>query len=79
MEYDGLNISSPNINMTVNFRTSDNSEDILEVLKKFQFTSREKNNNECKVTNEIFNENGAAYILLKTNFCERPLKLLIDT
>lgn len=65
--------------MTINFRTSDNNEEILKVLKNFQFISREKNNTKSRIISKIFNENGAAYILLKSNICERPLKLLIDT
>lgn len=79
MECDGQHISSPDPDMTMNFRTSDNNEEILEILRNFQLVSREKNDTKSKITSEIFNENGAAYILLKSNFCERPLKLLIDT
>lgn len=79
MECGGQHISSTDPNMTINFRTSDNNEEILKILKNFQFISREKNNTQSRIISNIFNENGAAYILLKSNFCERPLKLLIDT
>lgn len=79
MKCDGQHISSPNPDITMNFRTSDNNEENLKILRNFQFISKEKNNPQCKITNGIFDENGAAYILLKSNFCKRPLKLLIDT
>lgn len=79
MECDGQHISSTTPHMTINFRTSDNNEEILKIPNNFQIISKGKNTIQCKITSKIFNENGAAYILLKSNFCDRPLKLLIDT
>lgn len=66
-------------NVVVNFRTSKNNEMILNILKKFQTISFEKNINKNEIEHKILNEDGAAYILLKSNLRERPIKLLIDT
>lgn len=79
MEYEGQHISSNIPNLTVNFRTSENNEKILNVLKDFHLSSNKKLGAQNGIEHKIFNENGAAYILLKSNFCERPLKFLIDT
>lgn len=79
MKYTGRHISSIEPNLTINFRTSENNEDILDILKDFQQTKK-LTNMKNSITTNIFTEKGAAYILLKSDFTERPyLKLLIDT
>lgn len=79
MKYTGRHISSIEPNLTINFRTFENNEEILDILKDFQLT-KQTTNIQNTITTNIFTEKGAAYILLKSNFSERPyLKLLIDT
>lgn len=78
MKYTGRYISSNFPNLTINFRTFENSEQILNVLRDFQFP-KQKINIRNEVETKIFTENGAAYVLLESDCRERPLKLLIDT
>ena len=78
-KYQGQNISSNESDMTVNFRTSENNESILNILRDFQVISNYESKRD-KLQHKIFNENGGAYVLIKTSLCpDRPLKFLIDT
>lgn len=78
MKYEGRNVSSKKPNLTIDFRTSRNNEKILNVLRNFHSSSNEKKDSST-VQSKIFYEEGAIYILLKSNLSERPLKFLIDT
>lgn len=73
MKHEGQNVSSDCLN--INFRTHENENKLLDVLKNFQNKFKF---NGC-LEHEIFHENGVPYISVKTNLCERPLKFLIDT
>lgn len=78
MKHRGRNVSSTKPNLTIDFRTSQNNERILNVLKKFHSSPKETKDSST-VQSKIFYEEGAIYILLKSNLSERPLKFLIDT
>lgn len=78
-EPQGQLFSSKIPDITVNFRTSENNENILNTLRDFQILKDDKNNNLDEIEHDIFNEEGAMFILLKSNLRERPTKLLIDT
>lgn len=98
MECEGQHIPSLKDNMSINFRTTNNSEESLEFIRNLfsmpnkisvsepptlndnntnAIEDNEEKNNALEY--EICNEKGAAYIYLKTNLTERPIKLLIDT
>lgn len=70
---EGQTVSSNILN--INFRTNENTTQTLELLKSFQNGIKYKG----LLQQEIINENGAPYLMIKTNLCERPLKFLIDT
>lgn len=73
MELQGHNVSSTILN--INFRANENSKQTLEILKSFQCGIKYCSS----LQHKIINENGAPYLIVKTNLCERPLKFLIDT
>lgn len=75
MEHYDQNVSSHSI-LSLHFRASRNNDNILNTIKNVQGFSTNTFGN---LTHSIFIENGAPFILLKTNFSEKPLKLLIDT
>lgn len=73
MENNGqISPSKPNLN--INFETKNNDNNILNLLKKFQNVEKLDT-----FFHAIFQEDNAPYILINTNLCRRPLKLLIDT
>lgn len=78
MERFGLTTpSSPNT--SINFQTYDNDpQRLINFLVKPQVLQFEQKQNR-KLQHEIFVEKGAPFILLNTNLCERPLRLLVDT
>lgn len=66
-------------NISINFRTGDNKEEVLQKLYiNPQILQNNFENNET-IKHEIFYERGAPFIKLQTNLCEMPIKLLIDT
>lgn len=77
MRLNGLQSSSEAMNMIVYFKTTENNNHVLNVLKDFQIMSKTENKAEIiKIEHEIFTENGAAYILLKSNLNERSRCIL---
>lgn len=73
MEESGQFIPSKKL-LNINFRTKNNNDKILNTLKGLQ-----KTQNVGTIHHQIFHENNAPFILIKTNLCHRPLKFLIDT
>lgn len=73
-----LGLAEPSVsNISINFRTSENDPHILRSICKEPQILRINSNLLIKHT--FFLEKGAPFILLKTNLCDRPLKMLIDT
>lgn len=72
-------VSSTNINLIIDFRTDKNDKETLEILKKLQRINTIKRNDNLEIIYKIFNDDGAPFILLKTNLCSKPVKLLVDT
>lgn len=73
-----LGLASPSItNLRINFRTAQNEPNILQKL--YNKPSILKISSNTIVEHKFFFEKGAPFILLNTNLCERPLKMLIDT
>lgn len=62
------------MNFNINFHKKNNDHSILNILKGFQ-----KIQNVKSFQHKIFQENNAPFILIQTNLCQRPLKILIDT
>lgn len=79
MKYDGQNISSNTTNLTIDFRASNNSANILNCLKDLHTTKKRETERTSIAKSKIFYENGAIYISMLSNLCDRPLKFLIDT
>lgn len=79
MKYDGQNISSNTTNLTIDFRASNNSANILNCLKDLHTTKKRETKRTSIAKSKIFYENGAIYISMLSNLCDRPLKFLIDT
>lgn len=79
MGQEGRLVSSVISNININFRTSENDQNILKALKDFQKTAQNQTVETKEISQKIFNENGAPFIQIKSNLNERPLKLLIDT
>lgn len=73
MNFQGQKVSSNILN--INFKTNQNEKHTLNLLKCFQSGIKYRGSLE----HEIFYENGAPYISIESNLCERPLKLLVDT
>lgn len=71
----GHEVSSNLINNNINFRTQENNEIISKYLREFQ----KVNITFVKIKQKIILEDGAPFLQLSTNLCERPIKLLIDT
>lgn len=61
MEYTGRHISSKIPDLTVNFRTFENSEKILNALQVFQFP-KQIIKIQNTVETKMFTENGSAYV-----------------
>lgn len=78
MEQSGQFVPS-NSHIYINFRTANNESKIpQEIMNKPKiFRTNFKKNN--IIEHEILTGKGMPFILLKTNLCERPLKLFIDT
>lgn len=79
MERDGQHVSSLKFDISINFRAAKNSEQTLNILKNLQkihYNGQIKNE---IIEHNIFDDNGAAYILVETNLSNRPLKLMVDT
>lgn len=79
MKHEGQHVSSPIPRLSINFRTSENDENTLNILKTFQINSSTNSNEKYIIEHKIFTENGAPFIYLNTNLCDKPLKFLIDT
>lgn len=76
MEQLGQSVPS-NSNIYINFRSAQNDSNIPQMNKpRILRKSTTKNEN---IEHEIFSENGMPHILLRTNLCNRPIKLFIDT
>lgn len=67
-------IQSPS-HFTVNFRTKDNKESILNVLQNMQTPTKNLPNLEY----ELITSNNTMFISLYTNITKRPIKLVVDT
>lgn len=74
--------------MSINFRTTDNDVQTLKAIQNIQLNNisnielHENNDINEQIDTmeyEIHNEKGAAFIYLKTNLTDRPIKLLVDT
>lgn len=79
MEYEGRNISSPN-QMSIHYKVSQNTENTMNMIKNLQPNLNNiSNENANTIEYEIFTENGAPFVLLKSNLTDRPIKFLIDT
>lgn len=79
MKQVGLLVSSTVSNININFRTAENDKNILNTLQEFQKAEKNKIVQGKKLSQCIYNENGAPYVFVKTNLNKRPIKLLIDT
>lgn len=78
MKQEGRLVSSgPPLNL--NFRCSSNDAKALKLIKSLQTKNEIKKGKNYTIYHDIFHENGAPYVLLKTNLCKRPIKLLVDT
>lgn len=72
MDCTGQNI--PSNLLTVKFRTNENSEKVMNILKKFH-----NNETNMGLICKIVQENSSIFIIINTNLTTRPIKLLIDT
>lgn len=79
MEQEGLLAPSAIDNITINFRTTENDEKTLNLLRSFNIHPQNENHKSIEIKHKIFSENGAPFIYLCTNLSDRPLKLLCDT
>lgn len=79
MEQDGLLAPSVINDLTINFRTTENDEKTLNLLRSFHIQPQCENEKRIVIKHKIFSENGAPFIYLCTNLSNRPLKLLCDT
>lgn len=65
--------------ININFRTSENEPSILKELHIKPIILKVDTESNKILEHKFFYEKGAPFILLHTNLCQRPLKLLIDT
>lgn len=78
MEQLGHTVSS-NSNISINFRSAENDLNISQKIEiKPEISYRNSITKEI-IEQKIFSKNEMPYILLKTNLCDRPIKLSIDT
>lgn len=64
--------------LSINFCTINNDKNTLKELKKLQIANNKpQKKNAIKL--KFFSENGAPFVVLKTNLNDKPLKFLIDT
>lgn len=77
---EGYGLTTPSINnICINFQTSNNDTKLLEKTYFKPQILRYNIDSDNIIEYKFFYEKGAPFIFLKTNLCERPLKLLIDT
>lgn len=78
MEQLGQIVSSDS-NFFTNFGSTENISDVSHKMINQAEISQENSAINNIIKQKIFAENGAPYILLNTDLCERPIKLYIDT
>lgn len=78
MEQLGQMVSSDS-SFSMNFISAENISDISHKIINKPEISQKNSIIDDIIKQKIFAENGMPYILLKTNLCERPIKLYIDT
>lgn len=78
MEQLGQTVSSDQ-NIYINFRSVENISDIPEEFEIKPEIFQKNLITEDIIEQKIFAENSMPYILMKSNLCERPIKLFIDT
>ena len=86
MEQAGRPDPSDKTHISINFRTSENDEKVLNILKEIQSKNlaneneiNEKNTDENEIILKIHVENAVAFVYLNTNVCKRAIKMIIDT
>lgn len=67
------------INLSINFRICDNDEKTLNELQNLSKNMMTIAQHNEILEHKIYYENDAPFILLNTNLCERPIKLILDT
>lgn len=77
---ESLGLATPSIlKISINFRTHKNEPQMLKkICVRPQILQNDFNTDKI-LEHDFFFEKEAPFILLSTNLCERPLKLLIDT
>lgn len=75
---ESLGLANPSaLNISINFRTSENEPQILQHICTKPKIMNEGGN--TIIEQPFFLDKGAPFMLLCTNLCDRPLKMLIDT
>lgn len=80
MKHYGQPVSSAIYNLSINFHTSKNNHNKINILHCLQDPTPLTHTTEIQtIEHKIININNAPFITLKSNLCERPLKFLLDT
>lgn len=79
MIHAGQHVSSVTNQTSINFRTINMNKNLIHTSHHLEIIPKKYPESKDLIEHKIFNENGAPFIYIQTNLCERPLKLLIDT